>query len=221
MTHQKWAKSERYFTFSNYISFFSAHKRFKTCRKNLLEATYFATILLKSGNILSRTIFSCKKFIQKFHSWKKLQLLWWNDLYLWRSQGENFLFLQEPICFYKANYIVIFEIINNSALMYWLKSNIDLTRTSNELERVQFIYWWSKSNTLFLAVNERTSNLIIKRLSLGLLNYSSNPLKHHIFKHQSNPNLFIKLQTSNTFPIWFHNKDLLLFAKTQKHSSLQ
>ena len=42
-----------------------------------------------------------------------------------------------------------------------------------------FIYWWSNLNTLFLAWNEGTSNLI--GLSLDLLNHSSNWLKYDFF----------------------------------------
>ena len=58
-------------------------------------------------------------------------------------------------------------------------------RTNSNL----FIYWWSNSNILFLALNKRTSNLI--GLSLDLLNYSSNWLEHHFFEHRMILNVFI------------------------------
>ena len=52
-----------------------------------------------------------------------------------------------------------------------------------------FIYWWSNSNTLFLALNKWTSNLI--ELSIYLLNYLSKWLGHHFFEHRRNSNVFI------------------------------
>ena len=59
-------------------------------------------------------------------------------------------------------------------------SDIKQTQTSffeRQTNSNMSIYWWSNSNTLFLASKERTSNLI--RFSLDLLNYSSNWLEHH------------------------------------------
>ena len=59
--------------------------------------------------------------------------------------------------------------------------------TSNELEHVHLLaiefYFWLQT------IKHRTSNLI--GLSLDLLNYSSNWLKHHFFEHRTNLNVFI------------------------------
>ena len=54
-----------------------------------------------------------------------------------------------------------------------------------------FIYWWSNSNSLYLASNIWTANMEHKRPSLDLLNYSLNRLKHHFFEHQTYSNMLI------------------------------
>ena len=53
-------------------------------------------------------------------------------------------------------------------------SNIERTRTSffeRQTNSNVFIYQWSNLNTLFLASNERTSNIELNRPSLDLLNF--------------------------------------------------
>ena len=63
-------------------------------------------------------------------------------------------------------------------------SNIKRTQTCSSIgDQTRTPYFWLRTN------EHCTLNLI--RLSLDLLNYSSNWLKHHFLEHRSNSNMFI------------------------------
>ena len=84
-------------------------------------------------------------------------------------------------------------------------SNIERTRTCSSIgDRTRTPFFWLRTN------EHRTSNLI--RLSLNLLNYSSNWLEHHFFEHRTNSNVFI---------YWKSNSNTLFLPSNDRTSNFE
>ena len=95
-------------------------------------------------------------------------------------------------------------------------SNIDRTRTSFFEHRTNsnvFIYWWSNSNTLFLASNERTSNIEPNRAFTKFTKLLIELTRTSCFEHRTNSNVFIYWKlNSNT--LFLPSNDRIELSKT-------
>ena len=80
-----------------------------------------------------------------------------------------------------SHQIELFKLALNFVYLWWVDHHLIEHQTNLNV----FVYWWLNSKTLILASNEQTSNIKPIRPLLDLLNYSSNKLEHHFFKHQT------------------------------------
>ena len=109
-----------------------------------------------------------------------------------------------------------------SYLSTFISDRLNTILSNNERTETSFFEHWTTQTCSFigdrtrtpffwLRTNEhRTSNLI--RLSLNLLNYSSNWLEHHFFEHRTNSNVFI---------YWKSNSNTLFLPSNDRTSNFE
>ena len=148
---------------------------------------------LKSGNILLCTVFSCKKFVWKFHSWEKLATPLMKWFILMMKLGKK---LSVRIHYTLQSKLLVFGIINYSLPSNWCSEK------SNFVWCHIWLFNYQKMNTSTLC---QTFFHFLKKLNVL-----------HICKNGKNWFTLIAVKISDTSPIWFQ-----LFATSQNCSSLQ